>query len=153
MDEQSPNERQPKVRRPGSGSTEEPRPSVTRAESTGQAEQEAPENVSESEKLLRAGEEAPDQGVRQLESVLQWPFQATRHALDEWTHFFGRAVERNSRAAGDLMACHSIASVLQWQRDLLQSNAEDWLQTSFAVSGVPVRKVSHAEAASETAAP
>jgi hypothetical protein len=56
MDEQNSNERQPKVRRAGDGRAEEPRPGMTRAESTGQAEQEAPEKVSE--KLSRAGEEA-----------------------------------------------------------------------------------------------
>jgi hypothetical protein len=142
MDEQSPNESQPKVRRAGSGGAEEPRSSATRAGPTGQAEQEAPENASE--KLLRAGES-------QVESVLQRPFQAIQHALEEWTHFFGRAVERNSRAAGDLRTCYSVASMVRWQSDLLQSNAEDWLQTSFAVFGVFVRKVPHAQAASETA--
>lgn len=152
MDEQSPNESQPKVRRGRSGGAEESRPSVMSAESTGQAEQEAPENVSET--LLRVGEEVspePDKGVCQPESVLRWPFQATLRALDEWTHFFGRAVERNARAAGDLRACHSVASVLQWQRDLAQSNAEDWLQTSFAVFGVLVQRGPYAKAASETA--
>src|SRR5512132_2206976 len=92
MDEQSPNESQLKARRAGGGGAEEPRPSAPRAGRTGQAEQEAPESVSE--KLLRAGES-------QVESVPQGPFQATQHALDEWTHFFGRAVQRNSRAAGD----------------------------------------------------
>jgi hypothetical protein len=143
MDEQSPNESQPKVRRAGSGGAEEPRPSAPRAGHTGQAEQEAPENASE--KLLRAGES-------QVGSVPQGPFQATQHALEEWTHFFRRAVERNSRAAGDLRTCHSVASVLQWQRNLVQGNFEDWLQTSFAVFGVSVRKVPHAQAASKTAA-
>jgi hypothetical protein len=151
MHEQNPNERQPKVRRPGSGA-EEPRSGVTRAESNGQSEQ-APENVSE--KLSRAGEEASgatDEGVRQAASVLPGPFRASQRALDEWTHFFGRAVERNARAAGGLMACHSVPSVLRWQRELVQSNAEDWLETSFAVFGVSVRKVAHAKADSETAA-
>jgi hypothetical protein len=143
MDEQIPNESQPKVRRAGSGGAEEPRPNATHAGRTGQAEQEAPENVSET--LLRAGES-------QVESVPQGPFQATQHALEEWTHFFRRAVERNSRAAGDLRTCHSVASVLQWQRDLVQGNFEDWLQTSFAVFGVFVRKIPHAQAASKTAA-
>jgi hypothetical protein len=141
MDEQSPNESQPKVRRAGSGGAEEPRPNATGAERTGQAE--APENASE--QLLRAGES-------QVGSVLQRPFQAIQHALEEWTHFFGRAVERNSHAAGDLRGCHSVASVLQWQEDLVQGNFEDWLQTSFAAFGVFVRKVPHAQAASETAA-
>lgn len=143
MDEQSSNESQPKVRRAGSGGAEEPRPSATRAGHTGQAEQEAPENASE--KLLRAGES-------QVESVPEGPFQAIQHALDEWTYFFGRAVQRNSRAAGDLSACPSVANVLRWQRDLVQNNVEDWLQTSFSVFGVAVRKVPHAKAASETTA-
>jgi hypothetical protein len=154
MHEQNPNERQPKVRRAGNdGSAEELRSGVTRAESTGQAEQEASKDVSE--KLSRAGEEASratDEGVRQVASVLPGPFQATQRALDEWTHFFGRAVKRNARAAGDLMACHSVPSVLRWQKDLAQSNAEDWLETSFAAFGVSVRKTGHAKADSETAA-
>jgi hypothetical protein len=140
MDEQIP-ESQPKVRRAGSGA-EEPRHNATHAGRTGQAEQEAPENVSET---LCAGES-------QVGSVPQGPFQATQHALEEWTHFFGRAVERNSRAAGGLRGCHSVASVLQWQEDLVQGNFEDWLQTSFAVFGVFVPKVPHVQAASETAA-
>ena len=143
MDEQSSNESQPKVRRAGSGGAEEPRPSATRAGHTSQAEQEAPENASE--KLLRAGES-------QVESVFQRPFRAMQHALEEWTRFFGRAVERNSRAASDLRTCYSVASMVRWQSDLMQSNAEDWLQTSFAVFGVSVRKGPHAQAASETAA-
>jgi hypothetical protein len=71
MNEQSPNESQPKVRRAGSGA-EEHRPSTPRAGRISQAEQEAPENASE--KLLRAGES-------QVESVLQGPFRATKHAL------------------------------------------------------------------------
>jgi hypothetical protein len=147
MNEQSPNENQHKVRHAGSGSAEQPRPSATRAGSSGQAEQEAPEGVSE--KLSRAGEEASraiDEGVRQVASVLPGPFRASQRALDEWTHFFGRAVERNARAAGDLMACHSVPSVLRWQRELVQSNAEDWLQTSFAAFGVSVRKTADAKA-------
>jgi hypothetical protein len=114
---------------------------VTRAESTG-AEQKAPKDVFE--KLSRAGEEASpaaDNGVLQVESGLPWPFQTTQHALDEWTHFFGRTVERNARAADGLRACCSVAGVLQWQRDLVQSSVEDWLQTSFAAFGVSVRKV------------
>jgi hypothetical protein len=134
MDEQSLNEHQPKVRRAGrSDGTEEPRPSVTRAESTGQAEQKAPENFSE--KLLSVSEEASratSKGIIQVESMLQWPLQATQRTLGEWTHFFGRTLERNARAAGDLRACRSVASVLRWQRDLVQGNVEDWLQTSFA---------------------
>jgi hypothetical protein len=147
MDEQRPNERQHKVRRAGDGDAEESRSGMTRAESTGQAQQEAPENVSE--KLARPGEEASpatDKGIRQVESVLLWPFQATQRALDEWTHFFGRALERNSRAAADLRTCHSVAGVLRWQRDLVQSNAEDWLQTSFAVFGTAEGKVAETTA-------
>jgi hypothetical protein len=42
--------------------------------------------------------------------------------------------------------------MLRWQRDLVQSNVEDWLETSFAVFGASVRKVPHAQAASKTAA-
>jgi hypothetical protein len=129
---------------PESGVAEEPRPNVTRGESAGQAEQEALENVSET--ILRAGEEASpatDKGVREVENGLPWPFQTTRHALEEWTHFFGRAVERNARAADGLRACCSVAGVLQWQKDLVQSSVEDWLQTSFAAFGVSVRKGAH----------
>jgi hypothetical protein len=122
MDEQSPNESQPKVRRAGSGGAEEPRPSAPRAGHTGQVEQEAPENASE-------------KPLSQVESVLQGPFQVIQHTLEEWAHFFGRAVERNSQAASDLKTRHSVASVLQWQRNLVQDTFEDWLQTSFAVFG------------------
>jgi hypothetical protein len=153
MDEQSPHESQAKVRRAKGGGAEEPQPSVTLAENTDQAEQE---NVSE--KRLHAGEageevsRATNKDICQVASVFPWPFQATQHALDEWTHFFGRAVQRNSRAAGDLNACPSVANVLRWQRDLVQNNVEDWLQTSFSVFGVAVRKVPHAKAASETTA-
>jgi hypothetical protein len=150
MDEQSPNERQPKARRAGNSGAEEPR--LRRQCALLEA---GAARADVSEKRSRAGEEASpatDSGVRQVESVLPWPFQATYRALDEWTHFFGRAVERNARAAGDLTACHSVASALRWQRDLLQSNAEDWLQTSFAAFGVDVRSAAHAEAASKTAA-
>jgi hypothetical protein len=153
MDEQSPHESQPKVRRAKSGGAEEFQPSATLAENTDQAEQE-----KVSEKFLHAGEAGEEVGratskdICQVESVLPWPFQATQHALDEWTHFFGRAVERNSRAAGDLWTYPSVANMLRWQRDLVQSNAEDWLETSFAVFGASVRKVPHAHAASKTAA-
>jgi hypothetical protein len=153
MNQQSPNESQPKVSAGRSGDVEEPRSGVTRAGRSGQTEQDAPEGVSE--KLSRAGEEASratDEGVRQVASVLPGPFRASQRALHEWTHFFGRAVERNARAADDLMACHSVPSVLRWQRELVQSNAEDWLETSFAAFGISVRKVAHAEADSETAA-
>jgi hypothetical protein len=154
MDEQSPHESQPKIRRAKSGGAEEPQPSVTGAESAHQ--REASENVSE--KPLHACEadeevsRSTNKEICQVESVLPWPFQATQHALDEWTHFFGRAVQRNSRAAGDLSACPSVTNVLRWHRDLVQSNVEDWLQTSFSVFGVAVRKVPHAKAASETTA-
>jgi hypothetical protein len=134
MDEQGPHESRPKVRRAGSGGAEEPRPSATRAGHTGQAEQEAPENVSE--KLLRAGES-------QVETVPQGPFQATQHALEEWTRFFERALERNSRAAGDLRTCYSVASMLRWQSALVRSNVEDWLQTLVFLCGrfTPTRLV------------
>jgi hypothetical protein len=61
MDEQSPHETQPKVRRAKSGGAEEPQPSVTLAESTDQAEQE---NVSEN--AGETGEEvSPEPGDRQ----------------------------------------------------------------------------------------
>jgi hypothetical protein len=152
MDEQNLNEHQPKVRRAGrSDGTEEPRRNGTRPEITGQAEQEALENVSE--KPLRAGDEVSwttSKGIIQVESMLQRPLQATQRTLGEWTHFFRRTVERNARATGDLRACRSVADVLRWQRELLQSNVEDWLQTSFAVLGVLVPKVAHAKAASES---
>jgi hypothetical protein len=153
MHEQSPNESQPKVRRAKNDGAAEPQPSVTDAESA--HPWEAPENVSE--KLSHAGEasaevsRATNEENSHVESALPWPFQATQHALDEWTHFIGRAAERNSRAADNLSACDSIASLLQWQRDLVQINVEDWLQTSFAVFAFPWVR-SHAKAASETAA-
>jgi hypothetical protein len=149
MDEQSPNERQPKVRRAGNSGAEEPR--LRRQCALLEA---GAARADVSEKRSRAGEEASpatDSGVRQVESVLPWPFQATYRALDEWTHFSGRAVDRNARAAGDLRACRSVASVLRWQRELVQGNVEDWLQTSFAVFGVCVQRVPHTQAASETA--
>ena len=91
----------------------------------------------------QAGEEAStatDKDIRQAESVLPWPFKATQHALEEWTHFFGRATERNFRATDDLSECHSITGLLQWQGNLIQSNVEDWLQTSFSVFSVSARK-------------
>ncbi len=144
MDEQSPNGRQPKVKRTGSGSAEEPRPSVRQAGSTGEAE-----NVSE--KLSQVGEEVSLATNRQVESVLRWPFQTTQHVAEEWTHFFGRALERNSRAAADLRSCTSVASLLRWQWDLVQSNGKDWLETSFAVFGVFCAEGS-AKAATETGA-
>jgi hypothetical protein len=43
---------------------------------------------------------------------------------------------------------HQCAAVAE---ELLQSNVEDWLQTSFAVLGVLVPKVPHAKAATATA--
>jgi hypothetical protein len=147
MDEQSQNESQPKVRRAKSGGAEEPQPGVTRAGSTGESEQETPENVSE--KLSQAGEEVSPPTNKEncrVESVLPWPFQATQHALNEWTRFFGRTLERNSRAASDLSASPSAANALRWQRDLVQSNVEDWLETSFAVFAASVRKTPHARA-------
>jgi hypothetical protein len=103
---------------------------VTGAESA--SEWEAPENVSE--QLLAAGEAVSRETnteISQVGGALPWPFRATQHALEEWTHFIGRATERNSRAADELSECDSIASLLQWQRALIQRNAEDWLQTSF----------------------
>ena len=139
MDEQSPNETQPKARRTKSYDAEQPQPSVTGAESAHQSE--GPENVSE--KFSHAGEQvsrATNTEISNVENALPWPFQATQHALEEWTHFFGRATERNFRATDDLSECHSITSLLQWQGDLIQSNFEDWLQTSFSVFGVSARK-------------
>jgi hypothetical protein len=144
MDEQNPNESQPKVRRAKNDAAAEPRPSVTGAESAHMWD--APENVSED--LLYAGEDVSretNKEISQVESALLWPFQTTQHALDEWTHFIGRATQRNSRAAEDLSACDSITSLLQWQRDLVQSNVEDWLQTSFSVFGILCGSVSHTE--------
>ena len=138
MDEQSPNESQPKIRRAKNDGAEEPQPSVTPPGSPDQATQEALGNLG---KPSQAGEEASRaEEIRQAESVLPWPFQATQHALEEWTHFFGRATERNFRATDDLSECHSITSLLQWQRDLIRGNAEDWLQTSFSVFSVSARK-------------
>ena len=131
MDEQSPNESQPKIRRAKSYGAEQPQPPHS----------EGPENVSE--KFSPAGEQvsrATDKEISNVENALPWPIQATQHALEEWTHFFGRATERNFRATDDLSECHSITSLLQWQGDLIQSNLEDWLQTSFSVFGVSARK-------------
>jgi hypothetical protein len=147
MNEQSRNENQPKVRRAADGGAEEPRPSVTRAESSGRAEQETPEKPSSASREARP---TTDKGICEVESMLLWPFQATQRALDEWTRFFGRAMERNLRAAADLRACHSVAGVLRCERDLVQSNAEDWLQTSFAVFGIAGRKVAPVEADTAT---
>jgi hypothetical protein len=138
MNEQSQNESQPKVRRAKNGGAEEIPPSEMPPGSPDQAKQEALGNFA---KPWQAGEEASRaKEIRQAESVLPWPFQATQHALEEWAHFFGRATERNFRATDDLSECHSIASLLQWQGDLIQSNFEDWLQTSFSVFSVSARK-------------
>jgi hypothetical protein len=146
MDEQNPNESQPKARHTKSYGAEQPQPSVTGAE------REAPENVSET--LLAAGEAVSRETNTEMSQVggtLPWPFQATEHALDEWTQFFARATERSSRAAEHLSECDSIASLLQWQSDLIQSNAEDWLQTSFRSLAFLCGSFSHIPA-SETAA-
>jgi hypothetical protein len=140
MDEQSQNESQPKVRRAKNGGAEEPQPSEMPPGSPDQAKQEALGNFG---KPSQAGEEASrttNKEIRQAESVLPWPFQATQHALEEWTHFFGRATERNFRATDDLSECHSITGLLQWQGDLIQNNFEDWLQTSFSVFSVSAGK-------------
>lgn len=139
MDEQSTNENQPKVRRARDGGAEEPRPSVTQTGSTGEAENS---QVGEEVSLVS----------RQVEGVLRWPFQATQHVAEEWTHFFGRALERNARAAADLRSCTSVASLLRWQWDLVQSNSKDWLETSFAVFGAFCAEGSHAKPATETGA-
>jgi hypothetical protein len=146
MNEQSQNESQPKVRRAKNDGAQEPQPSVTGAENA--HKWEASENVSE--KFLDAGEDESRE-IGQVGSALPWPFQATEHALSEWTHFFGRATERNSRAVDDLSACDSITSLLQWQSDLIQSNVEDWLQTSFRSWAFLGGSFSHITA-SETAA-
>jgi hypothetical protein len=140
MDEQSQNESQPKIRRAKNGGAEEPQTSEMPPESPDQAKQEALGNFA---KPSQAGEEASratNKEIRLAETVLAWPFEATQHALQEWMHFFGRATERNFRAANDLSECHSITSLLLWQGDLIQSNFEDWLQTSFSVFGVSARK-------------
>jgi hypothetical protein len=136
MDEQSQNEGQPKIRRAKNGGAEEPQTSEMPPESPDQAKQEALGNFA---KPSQAGEEA-SRATRLAETVLAWPFEATQHALQEWMHFFGRATERNFRTANDLSECHSITSLLLWQGDLIQSNFEDWLQTSFSVFGVSARK-------------
>jgi hypothetical protein len=149
MDEQNPNETQPKARRTKSYDAEQPQPSVMGAETEGH------ENVSE--KFSHAGEageqvsRATNKEISNVENALPWPFQATQHALDEWTHFFGRATQRNFRATDDLSECHSITSLLQWQGDLIQSNFEDWLQTSFRSLAFLYGSFSHIPA-SETAA-
>ena len=139
MDEQNPNESQPKARRTKSYDAEQPQPSVMGAESAHHSE--GPENVSE--EFSHAGEQvsrATNKEISNVENALPWPFQATQHALEEWTHFFGRATERNFRATDDLSECHSITSLLQWQWDLIRNNVADWLQTSFSVFSISARK-------------
>ena len=152
MNEQSPDRRRPKVRRAGIYDVEELRAGPTHTGGTDQAQQEVSESVSESvsEKLSRAGEE-PSRATDRGQSGLRWPFQATQHVTEEWVHFFGRALERNSRAAADLRSCNSVASLLHWHWDLAQINVEDWLETSFAVFGASCPKGSHTKAATETA--
>ena len=139
MDEQNPNESQLKARRTKSYDAEQPQPSVTGAESVHQSE--GPENVSE--KFSHAGEQvsrATNKEISNVENALPWPFQATQHALEEWTHFFGRATERNFRATDDLSECHSITTLLQCQGDLIHNNVADWLQTSFSVYSISARR-------------
>lgn len=102
------------------------------------------------QKLSRAGEE-PSRATDRGQSGLRWPSQATQHVTEEWVHFFGRALERNSRAAADLRSCNSVASLLHWHWDLVQINVEDWLETSFAVFDASCPKGSHTKAATETA--
>jgi hypothetical protein len=140
MDEQTQNESQPKVRRAKNGGAEEPPPSEMPPGSPDQAKQEALGNFAKPSQAGEWASRATNKKIRQAESVLAWPFQTTQHALEEWTHFFGRATERNSRAVDDLSACDSITSLLQWQGDLVQSNFEDWLQTSFSVFSVSAGK-------------
>ena len=149
MNEQSPDRRRPKVRRAGIYNMEELRAGPTHTGGTDQAQQEASENISE-KKLSRAGEE-PSRATDRGQSGLRWPSQATQHVTEEWVHFFGRALERNSRAAADLRSCNSVASLLHWHWDLVQINVEDWLETSFAVFGASCPKGSHTKAATETA--
>jgi hypothetical protein len=148
MNEQSPDQRRPKVRRAGIYDVEELRAGPTHTGGTDQAQQEASESVSE--KFSRTGEE-PSRATDRGQSGLPWPFQATQHVTEEWVHFFGRALERNSRAAADLRSCNSVASLLHRHWDLVQINVEDWLETSFAVFGASCPKSSHTKAATETA--
>lgn len=148
MNEQSPDRRRPKVRRAGIYDVEELRAGPTHTGGTDQAQQEVSESVSE--KLSRTGEE-PSRATDRGQSGLRWPFQATQHVTEEWVHFFGRALERNSRAAADLRSCNSVASLVHRHWDLVQTNVEDWLQTSFAVFGASCSKSSRTKAATETA--
>ena len=139
MDEQNPNETQPKARRTKSYDAEQPQPSEMGAESAHHSE--GPENVSA--KFSHAGEQvsrATNKEISNVEDALPWPFQATQHALEEWTHFFGRATERNFRATDDLSECHSITTLLQCQGDLIHNNVADWLQTSFSVYSISARR-------------
>ena len=148
MNEQSPDRRRPKVRRAGTYDVEELPAGPTHTGGADQAQQEVSESVSE--KLSRTGEE-PIRPTDRGQSGLRWPPQATQHVTEEWVHFFGRALERNSRAAADLRSCNSVASLLHWHWDLVQINVEDWLETSFAVFDASCPKGSHTKAATETA--
>ena len=140
MDEQSLNDSQPKVRRAKSGWAEEPQPSETPPESPDQLAHEALENAPGILTGRRRGEHGDRQRHSPSGKCAPLAFKATQHALEEWTHFFGRATERNFRATDDLSECHSITGLLQWQGNLIQSNVEDWLQTSFSVFSVSARK-------------
>ncbi len=81
MDEQSQNESQPKIRRAKNDGAEEPQPNEMPSGSPDQATQEALGNFG---KPSQAGEEASRaEEIRQAESPLPWPFQATQHALEE----------------------------------------------------------------------
>lgn len=142
MNEQSPDQRRPKVRRAETYDVEELRAGPTHTGGTDQAQQEVSEKLSS-----HTGEE-PSLATDRGQSGLRWPPQATQHVTEEWVHFFGRALERNSRAAADLRSCNSVASLLHWHWDLVQINVEDWLETSFAVFGA---SCSHTKAATETA--
>jgi len=152
MNEQSPDRRRPKVRRAGTSDVEELPAGPTHTGGADQAQQEASESVSESvsEKLSRADEE-PSPATDRGQSEIRWPFQATQHVTEEWVHFFGRALERNSRAAADLRSCNSVAGLLHRHWDLVQINVEDWLETSFAVFDASCPKSPHTKAATETA--
>jgi hypothetical protein len=155
MNEQSPDQRRPKVRRAGIDDVEKLRAGPIHTGGTDQTQQEASQAQQEAfesvaEKLSRTGEE-PSRATDRGQSGLRWPFQATQHVTEEWVHFFGRALERNSRAAADLRSCSSVASLLHRHWDLVQINVEDWLQTSFAVFGASCSKSSHTKAATETA--
>lgn len=68
-----------------------------------------------------------------LQSGLTLMMPGSRQALQAWTRFGARTVERNSRALGDLMQCRSLPDVLLVQGGLLTSSFLDWLQTSMPV--------------------